>query len=97
MPIDTSEEIDVFSLYIKDYNCIWNGLNGKRSSISEMLSFSIILTPQDVLMTIYDLSNPRSKWVLYWQCKGCGRKWDKIQVKEGGFVRGSSKLEKISY
>lgn len=65
MPIDTSEEIDVFSLYIKDYNCIWNGLNGKRSSISEMLSFSILLTPQDVLMTIYDLDGKFQKIVVY--------------------------------
>ena len=32
--------------------------------------FLNFLTIQDVLMTIYDLSNPRSKWVLYWQCKG---------------------------
>ena len=32
--------------------------------------FLNFLTIQDVLMTIYDLSDPRIKWVLYWQCKG---------------------------
>ena len=36
-------------------------MNGKRSSISEMLSFSIILTPQDVLMTIQDLNEKINK------------------------------------
>ena len=40
-------------------------MNGKRSSISEMLSFSILLTPQDVLMTIYDLDGKFQKIVVY--------------------------------
>jgi len=40
-------------------------MNGKRSSISEMLSFSILLTPQDVLMTIYDFDGKFQKMVVY--------------------------------
>jgi len=35
-----------------------------------MLAFLNFLTIQEVLMTIYDLGNPRSKLVLYLQCKG---------------------------
>ena len=40
-------------------------MNGKRSSISEMLSFSALLTPQDVLMTIYDLDGKFQRIVVY--------------------------------
>ena len=40
-------------------------MNDKRVSIYEMLSFSIILTPQDVLMTIYDLDGKFQKIVVY--------------------------------
>ena len=51
-----------------------------------MLSFSTILTPQDVLMTIQDLDKKILKTVLYLNCQGCNR--TKIKHKKGDIRHG---------